>query len=50
MDTILSQLGTPLTCLVAIIVCDGKILLGHRHYTAEKWKDISVARQVILNI
>ncbi len=42
MDTILSQIGTPLTCPVAVIIREGKILLGHRHYTADKWKDISV--------
>ena len=42
MEHILSQLGTQTTCPAAIIVRDGKILFGLRHYTADKWKDISV--------
>src|SRR3989344_2035523 len=42
MDTILSKQGSKLTCPVAIFIKEGKILLGYRHYTAEKWKNISV--------
>lgn len=29
-------------CPVAIIIRDQKVLLGHRHYTPDKWKTISV--------
>lgn len=42
MESILSQQGSPTTCPVAIIIRGDKILLGLRHYTADKWKDISV--------
>ena len=38
----LSKITNQQTCPVAIMVCDGKILVGHRHYTRDKWKDISV--------
>ncbi|PCI20145.1 hypothetical protein COB64_02440 [Candidatus Wolfebacteria bacterium] len=42
MRQILSKVGDEYTCPVAIINRDGKILLGLRNYTADKWKDISV--------
>lgn len=38
----LSKTGTPLTCPVAIVVRDGKVLMGLRHYTPDKWKQVSV--------
>lgn len=34
--------GDGITCPIAVIVKDGKILTGHRHYTPDKWKKISV--------
>lgn len=42
MNEYLAKKGDGLTCPIAIIVRDGKVLAGHRHYTADKWKDISV--------
>ncbi len=42
MQNTLSQIGTSTTCPVAIIVREGKILSGLRHYTADKWKVTSV--------
>jgi len=38
----LQKIGSPITCPVAIIMRDRKILIGHRHYTPDKWKKISV--------
>lgn len=38
----LSQLGNESICPVAILIKDGKILCGLRHYKADKWKEISV--------
>jgi ADP-ribose pyrophosphatase YjhB (NUDIX family) len=38
----LQKNGDGLTCPIAIIEKDGKILAGHRHYTTDKWKKISV--------
>lgn len=38
----LKHRGDAHTCTSAVIVRDGKILLGLRHYTPDKWKDISV--------
>ena len=34
--------GDGVLCPMAIIIRDGKILLGLRNYTPDKWKDISV--------
>ena len=34
--------GTARTCSSAVIIREGKILLGLRHYTPDKWKAISV--------
>lgn len=41
-DEILSKIGDAQTCPVAIMIREGKLLSGHRHYTKDKWKDISV--------
>jgi 8-oxo-dGTP diphosphatase len=38
----LKHVGDIHTCSSAMIVRDGKILLGLRHYTPDKWKAISV--------
>lgn len=38
----LSKIRDTLTCAAAVIVRDGKILLGMRNYTPDKWKAISV--------
>jgi 8-oxo-dGTP pyrophosphatase MutT (NUDIX family) len=38
----LNQPGTHLHCPVIVLSKDGAVLTGHRHYTKEKWKDISV--------
>lgn len=38
----LSKVGNKSTCPVVVIVRDGKVLLGHRHYISDKWKDLSV--------
>lgn len=38
----LSKIGDMVTCPVIAIVRENKILLGHRHYKADRWKDISV--------
>lgn len=40
--TQLSRIGDKTTCPVAAIIKDGKILVGFRHYTPDKWKTISV--------
>jgi 8-oxo-dGTP pyrophosphatase MutT (NUDIX family) len=42
MQQILNRPGDGILCAVAIMIKDGKILIGHRHYTKDKWKDISV--------
>lgn len=34
--------GNGVTCPIAVIVKGGKILTGHRHYTPDKWRKISV--------
>lgn len=36
------MMGTEKDCSVAVIIRDGRILVGLRHYTPEKWKAISV--------
>jgi 8-oxo-dGTP pyrophosphatase MutT (NUDIX family) len=41
----LRQIGNSITCPIAVIVKDRRILIGHRHYTPakwNKWKIISV--------
>lgn len=38
----LAKIVNQQTCPVAVMVRNGKILAGHRHYTKDKWKDISV--------
>lgn len=38
----LQRVGDESTCCVAVMMRDGQILTGHRHYTKDKWKDISV--------
>lgn len=38
----LKHKGDVHTCTCAVIIRDGKILLGLRHYTQEQWKTISV--------
>ena len=38
----LKHRGDARTCASAVIIRDGKILLGLRHYTPDKWKSISV--------
>ncbi len=41
MDQLLG-IGTGKDCPVAIFIRDGRMLVGLRHYTPEKWKAISV--------
>lgn len=38
----LSKITSSLHCPGAVIIRDGKILIGLRNYTADKWKNISV--------
>lgn len=38
----LSKIGDKLTCPIAVFIKDGRILVGLRHYTPDKWKKISV--------
>lgn len=42
MNEVLRLRGDITLCPVAAIVKDRKVLLGHRHYTQDKWKNISV--------
>jgi len=42
MQEMLNSLGDSSQCPVALIIKDGKILLGHRHYTVDTWKTLSV--------
>lgn len=42
MEEQLTKITDEQTCPMAVMVRDGKILTGHRHYTKDKWKDISV--------
>lgn len=42
METKLNEMGDELKCPIAIMMRDGKILTGYRHYTKDKWKKISV--------
>ena len=38
----LDQQSDGTVCAFAVIVKDGRILVGHRHYTKEVWEDVSV--------
>lgn len=42
MDRELTKTGDGVKCPIAVILKDGNILAGHRHYTKDKWKEISV--------
>lgn len=42
MQEILNSVGNSTKCPIALIIEGDKILLGHRHYTLDKWKTISV--------
>lgn len=41
METKLNEMGNEFKCPIAIMIRDGKILTGYRHY-ADKWKNMSV--------
>jgi ADP-ribose pyrophosphatase YjhB (NUDIX family) len=41
LEKILKKAGDALICPVAVIVRDNKVLVGHRHYTPDRWKKIS---------
>jgi ADP-ribose pyrophosphatase YjhB (NUDIX family) len=38
----LNEMGSHEKCPIVILMRDRKILTGHRHYSKEKWKDVSV--------
>ncbi|KKU09320.1 MAG: Orotate phosphoribosyltransferase, partial [Candidatus Woesebacteria bacterium GW2011_GWB1_45_5] len=38
----LDKQGDGVLCPMAVVIRDGKVLLGLRNYTPDKWKDISV--------
>lgn len=38
----LHERGREHVCPVVVLMKDGKVLIGLRHYTADKWKEISV--------
>lgn len=38
----LAQFGSTNLCPIAVMIKNGSILRGHRHYTPDKWKEISV--------
>jgi 8-oxo-dGTP diphosphatase len=38
----LNEKGTLVTCPIAVIIKDGKVLAGLRNYTEDKWKAISI--------
>ncbi|MFA6463451.1 MAG: NUDIX hydrolase [Candidatus Paceibacterota bacterium] len=42
METKLKEMGDEKKCPIAVMMRDGKILTGYRHYTPDKWKKISV--------
>jgi 8-oxo-dGTP diphosphatase len=42
METKLNEIGSEVKCPIAIMMRDGKILVGLRNYTKDKWKEISV--------
>lgn len=42
MELKLKEIGSEFKCPIAIMMRDGEILTGYRHYTKDKWKKISV--------
>ncbi len=42
MNNYLNKPGDGITCPIALIMKDGKFLVGYRNYTPDKWKKISV--------
>lgn len=42
MQTKLNELGNEKKCPIAIMERDGNVLMGHRHYKQNEWKEISV--------
>ncbi len=42
MEEKLKEIGTDKNCPIAIMMRDGKMLMGYRNYTPDKWKKISV--------
>lgn len=42
MQETLKSIGDSTKCPIALIIRGNKILLGHRHYTPDKWKTVSV--------
>jgi 8-oxo-dGTP diphosphatase len=42
LENLLNKKGSETHCPVAVIMRNDSVLMGHRHYTADKWKDISV--------
>lgn len=42
MEKELTKNGDGITCPIAVIIKGGKVLTGHRHYTRDRWKEISV--------
>lgn len=42
MEEQLQKIGSKELCPMAVITRNGKILMGYRHYTPDKWKKISV--------
>lgn len=41
MDTLLKKQALKTECPIAVIMREGKILVGHRHYKKTTWKDLS---------
>lgn len=39
---VLNEIGDGLICPAIAFVRDGALLIGHRHYRSDKWKEISV--------
>lgn len=42
MEEKLKEIGNEKKCPIAVMMRDGKILTGYRHYTPDKWKTVSV--------
>jgi len=42
MQDVLNSIGTEAQCPIALIIREKQVLLGHRHYTPDKWQTISV--------
>ena len=38
----LQKVGDTTVCPAAVVIKNGKVLMGYRHYTPDKWKKISV--------